>query len=120
MRDRIRFVLAIIDALGREKVVLGAYGCGVFGWDAEQVAEMFREELASGAHGVKQVIFAIPRTRYDENLAKFEHAFSAFPEVPSTSYADAARAAAAEAEKAAAKEAASEEDEDEDDWRKYL
>lgn len=120
MRDRIRFVLAIIDALGREKVVLGAYGCGVFGWDAEQVAEMFREELASGAHGVKQVIFAIPRTRYDENLAKFEHAFSAFPEAPSTSYADAARAAAAEAEKAAAKEAASEEDEDEDDWRKYL
>ena len=56
---------------------------------------MFREELASGSHGVKQVIFAIPRTRYDENLAKFEHAFSAFPEAPATSYADAARAAAA-------------------------
>ena len=31
MRDRVRFVLAIIDALGREKAVLGAYGCGVFG-----------------------------------------------------------------------------------------
>lgn len=118
MRDRIRFVLAIIDALGREKAVLGAYGCGSFGWDAEQVAEMFREELASGEHGVKQVIFAIPRTRYDENLSKFEHAFSAFPEAPATSYAEAAAAAARAQEAAAA--AVVEDDEDEDDWRKYL
>lgn len=121
MRDRIRFVLAIIDALGREKAVLGAYGCGVFGWDAEQVAEMFREELASGSHGVKQVIFAIPRTRYDENLAKFEHAFSAFPEAPATSYADAARAAAAaKAAEESARATQAEDDDDEDDWRKYL
>lgn len=118
MRDRIRFVLAIIDALGREKAVLGAYGCGSFDWDAEQVAEMFREELASGEHGVKQVIFAIPRTRYDENLPKFEHAFSAFPEAPATSYAEAAAAAARAQEAAAA--AVVEDDEDEDDWRKYL
>lgn len=121
MRDRIRFVLAIIDALGREKAVLGAYGCGVFGWDAEQVAEMFREELASGSHGVKQVIFAIPRTRYDENLAKIEHAFSAFPEAPATSYADAARAAAAaKAAEESARTTRAEDDDDEDDWRKYL
>ena len=121
MRDRIRFVLAIIDALGREKAVLGAYGCGVFGWDAEQVAEMFREELASGSHGVKQVIFAIPRTRYDENLAKFEYAFSAFPEAPATSYADAARAAAAaKAAEESARATQAEDDDDEDDWRKYL
>lgn len=121
MRDRVRFVLAIIDALGREKAVLGAYGCGVFGWDAEQVAEMFREELASGSHGVKQVIFAIPRTRYDENLAKFEHAFSAFPEAPATSYADAARAAAAaKAAEESARATQAEDDDDEDDWRKYL
>ena len=121
MRKRIRFVLAIIDALGREKAVLGAYGCGVFGWDAVQVAEMFREELASGAHGVKQVIFAVPRTRYDENLAKFEHAFSAFPEAPATSYAEAAKAtAAAKAAEESARAAQAEDDEDEDDWRKDL
>ena len=119
MRDRIRFVLDIADALGREKIVLGAYGCGVFGWDAELVAELFRAELARGAHGVKQVVFAIPRTRYDENLAKFEHAFSAFPEAPATTYADAARAAAAaKAAEESAREAQA--DDDEDDWRKYL
>lgn len=121
MRDRIRFVLSIIDALGREKAVLGAYGCGAFGWDAEQVAELFREELASGVHGVKEVVFAIPRTRYDDNLAKFEHAFSAFPEAPATSYAEAAREAAARAAaEESAREAQADDDEDEDDWRKYL
>lgn len=120
MRTRIRFVLALIDSLGREKAVLGAYGCGAFGWDAEQVAEMFREELARGVHGVKQVIFAIPRTRYDEHFAQFLHAFSAFPDAPKTSYAEAAAAAAeaARAEAAAAEHA--DDDEDEDDWRKYL
>lgn len=119
MRDRIRFVLDIVDALGREKVVLGAYGCGVFGWDAEQVAEMFRVELAARAHGVKQVVFAIPRTRYDENLAKFEHAFSAFPEAPAITYAE--ERAAQEAERARdAAAAAAQDDDDDDDWRKYL
>ncbi len=120
MRTRIRFVLAIIDTLGREKAVLGAYGCGAFGWDAGQVAEMFRAELASGTHGVKQVIFAVPRTRYDEHFAQFSHAFSAFPEAPKTTYAEAAAAAAeaARAEEAAA--ARADDAEDEEDWRKYL
>lgn len=118
MRNRIRFVLDIIDGLGREKAVLGAYGCGVFGWDAAQVAELFRQELAAGAHGVKQVVFAIPRTRYDENLAKFEHAFSAFPEAPATTYAEVA-ARRAQAEQAERDRPATE-DEDDDDWRKYL
>ncbi|OUP06072.1 TIGR02452 family protein [Collinsella sp. An2] len=119
MRDRIRFVLGIIDQLGREKAVLGAYGCGAFGWDAERVAELFRAELADGSHGVKQVIFAVPRTRYDDNLAKFEHAFSAFPEPPATSYSEAAAAAAAERQAREAA-AATADDEEEDDWRNYL
>ncbi|WP_273384001.1 TIGR02452 family protein [Enorma phocaeensis] len=119
MRDRICFVLDIADALGHEKVVLGAYGCGVFGWDAEQVAELFRAELAGGTHGVKQVVFAIPRTRYDENLPKFEHAFSAFPEAPAVTYAEERAAQEAERARDAAAAAAQDDDED-DDWRKYL
>ena len=119
MRDRVRFVLAIVDSLGREKAVLGAYGCGVFGWDAETVAEIFREELASGTHGVKQVVFAVPETRYDDNYAKFAHAFSAFPEKPAETYAAVAAERRAQAE-AAAQARAAEEAEEEDDWRKYL
>ena len=120
LRSRVRFALALIDELGREKAVLGAWGCGAFGWDPEEVAAAFREELASGTHGLKQVIFAVPETRYDENHAVFAHAFSAFPDEPAESYAAVAaerKAAAQAAERAREAEAAEEED---DDWRKYL
>lgn len=119
LRDRIRFVLAICDELGREKLVLGAWGCDNNGFDAEAVAELFREELASGDFKVKQVFFAVPSTRWDEDFAKFEHVLASFPERNEESYAQvAARAAAARAAEQA--QTAAEDDEDEDDWRKYL
>ncbi len=117
MRDRIRFALDIVDALGHKQVVLGAWGCGVFGWDADLVAELFREELAAGAHGVELAIFAVPSDRFNDNLAHFEHALATFPEKNPVSFADA------EAERRAAEQAAAlaeEEDGEEDDWRKYL
>lgn len=119
LRDRIRLVLAICDELGREKLVLGAWGCDNNGFDAEAVAELFRKELASGDFKVKQVFFAVPSTRWDEDFAKFEHVLANFPERNEESYAQvAARAAAARAAEQA--QAATEDDEDEDDWRKYL
>lgn len=119
LRDRIRFVLAICDELGREKLVLGAWGCDNNGFDAEAVAELFRKELASGDFKVKQVFFAVPSTHWDEDFAKFEHVLANFPERNEESYAQvAARAAAARA--AEQTQAATEDDEDEDDWRKYL
>lgn len=119
LRDRIRFVLAICDELGREKLVLGAWGCDNNGFDAEAVAELFRKELASGDLKVKQVFFAVPSTRWDEDFAKFEHVLANFPERNEESYAQvAARAAAARAAEQA--QAAAEDDEDDDDWRKYL
>ena len=87
--------------------------------DAEAVAELFRKELASGDFKVKQVFFAVPSTRWDEDFAKFEHVLANFPERNEESYAQvAARAAAARA--AEQIQAATEDDEDEDDWRKYL
>lgn len=119
LRDRIRFVLAICDELGREKLVLGAWGCDNNGFDAEAVAELFRKELASGDFKVKQVFFAVPSTRWDEDFGKFELVLANFPERNEESYAQvAARAAAARAAEQA--QAATEDDEDEDDWRKYL
>lgn len=119
LRDRIRFVLAICDELGREKLVLGAWGCDNNGFDAEAVAELFRKELASGDFKVKQVFFVVPSTRWDEDFAKFEHVLANFPERNEESYAQvAARAAAARAAEQA--QAAAEDDEDDGDWRKYL
>ena len=81
--------------------------------------EIFRKELASGDFKVKQVFFAVPSTRWDEDFAKFEHVLANFPEQNEESYAQvAARAAAARAAEQA--QTAAEDDEDDDDWRKYL
>ena len=115
MRDRIRFLLAVADEMGNEKAVLGAFGCGAFGWDAEVVAPMFLEELASGEHILKEVVFAVPKARYNKNFEQFQHAFAKFPEKNEVSFADAQAAAAAAADARAV-----EEDEEEDDWRRYL
>ncbi|HIY78928.1 MAG TPA: TIGR02452 family protein [Candidatus Olsenella excrementavium] len=115
LRDRIRLVMAVADDLGHEKLVLGAFGCGVFGWDAAVVAEAFRAELVRGTHVAREVVFAVPRGRLDENLEVFEHALATFPEANDAPYVSRAERAAAEAERAGANEA----DEDED-WRQYL
>ena len=112
MRKRIHFVMAIADELGHKKLVLGAFGCGVFGWDASVVARLFLEELATGTHVAEQITFAIPRARFDENLAKFQHAFAKFPQVNDEPYTKPVEKPRAEAKV--------EDDEDEDDWRKYL
>lgn len=114
MRDRIRFVLAIADELGHEKLILGAFGCGVFGWRASDVARLFLEELATGTHVAKQVTFAIPRTRFDENLARFEHAFAKFPEANDGAYVKP------EAKPRVEVKRQDDDDEEEEDWRKYL
>ena len=115
MRDRIRFVLAVADSLGHEKLILGAFGVGQFGWKADEVAELMREELASGAHVATDVIIAVRHDRFNEDLERFEHAFAAFPAKNEEPYEDV------RARRAAARAAAEpEDDEDDDDWRKYL
>lgn len=114
LRDRIRFVLAIADELGHEKLILGAYGCGAFGWDPSVVANIFREELASGTHVAKQVTFAIPNERFNENHARFQHAFANFPEANDAPFVKPS------AQPRKVEKVVEEDDDDEEDWRKYL
>ena len=116
MRDRIRFVLAIADDLGHDKLILGAFGCGVFGWDAALVAQLFLEELARGTHVATQVTFAVPQDRFNENFARFEHAFAAFPEKNDAPYVKPSERPKVEVKV----EKDDDDDEDEEDWRKYL
>lgn len=116
LRDRVRLALSLASELGHGRAVLGAFGCGVFGWDAATVAEVFRSELASGAYALDEVTFAVPRGRADEHLEVFEHAFAAFPDANPEPYVSRAERAA-EAERAAASAA---EDDEEEDWRRYL
>lgn len=57
---RARCVLAVAADAGVERLVLGAWGCGVFGNRPAEVAEAFAEHLHGAFEGVfAQVVFAV-------------------------------------------------------------
>jgi uncharacterized protein (TIGR02452 family) len=60
MKERVERVLAIAAAHDHEALVLGAWGCGVFGNDTEEVADLFRQALTTHFQGIfGNVVFAI-------------------------------------------------------------
>ena len=75
LRSRIKFVLDIAKDNDVDTLILGAYGCGVFGQNPTEVAEIFKECLNT-THKCcfSKVVFAIPKGR-DNNLQAFEKVF---------------------------------------------
>lgn len=73
LRDRCEFILAIAKDQGIKTLILGAFGCGVFGQDPERVATYFCE-LLSGEYQdcFEYVVFAIPIMANPENYNAFE------------------------------------------------
>lgn len=69
MDSRIGFVLAVAAQMGIKNLILGAFGCGVFGNNPSKVATMFMSFLKSHDYGFENVIFAIPG---GENYDKFK------------------------------------------------
>jgi uncharacterized protein (TIGR02452 family) len=60
MRARVGRALAIAAAHGETHLVLGAWGCGVFGNDPRIVADAFARELAGSFAGVfDEIVFAV-------------------------------------------------------------
>ncbi|MFE9203548.1 TIGR02452 family protein [Micromonospora sp. NPDC006431] len=59
LRTRARRVLAVAAAHGHRRLVLGAWGCGVFRNDPATVAEAFALALADAAGWFDQVTFAV-------------------------------------------------------------
>ncbi|HXG89481.1 MAG TPA: TIGR02452 family protein [Vicinamibacterales bacterium] len=60
MQERARRVLAVALRHGHSRLILGAWGCGVFGIDAEVMAEIFSDLLATEFTGAfEAVAFAI-------------------------------------------------------------
>lgn len=59
MAQRIEHVLSLAQARNRTHLVLGAWGCGVFGLDAQKVALIFYQKLSQGLYS-GEVTFAIP------------------------------------------------------------
>lgn len=61
LRSRIDFVLGIAAKHKPDVLILGAYGCGVFGQNPTEVAAIFKDFLYGKFFGeFKKVIFAIP------------------------------------------------------------
>lgn len=60
MRERMLKVLAVAAKHGHASLVLGAWGCGAFGNDGYEIAEVFRLVLEEEFPGVfKHIVFAI-------------------------------------------------------------
>lgn len=74
--QRIYKLLCLAEKLKHRNLVLGAWGCGAFGNDAEIVAELFRKNLEK-FDSFEQIVFAVRRVKgIDENNYRaFEEVF---------------------------------------------
>ena len=76
MTERIRRVLELCLQNGNEVVILGAWGCGVFGNDPAMIANIFAELLANQYRNVfRKVVFAILDDRRHRTIDKFVRQF---------------------------------------------
>ncbi len=77
MRERVARSLAIAAAHDHRHLVLGAWGCGVFGNDPKIVADAYRRELTGAFEGVfDEVVFAVVDWSPErENVRPFVEAF---------------------------------------------
>ncbi len=78
MRRRMALALAIFASKGAKNLVLGAYGCGVFGNDPGKVAVWWRELLEEGMAGFFDSVFyaVLDRSRSHPCISAFETVFS--------------------------------------------
>src|SRR5262245_49860111 len=81
MEERVHRVLAIAAAHGHDAAVLGAWGCGAFGGDTEEVAGLFRQALDGPARGVfDRVVFAVTDWSDEQRfIGPFRRAFAPQP-----------------------------------------
>lgn len=72
MRSRIQHILNAAAINKAETLILGAFGCGVFGNHPTTVARLFEEEISETFnHHFKYVIYAIPNSR-NANFEEFK------------------------------------------------
>jgi uncharacterized protein (TIGR02452 family) len=79
MQERVERVLAVAALHRHEVLVLGAWGCGVFRNDPEQIAELFHSALAGHFRGAfTHVVFAVLDSSGGRHaLGPFERVFGA-------------------------------------------
>ena len=72
LKWRIEHLLSVADSEKVGVLILGAFGCGVFGQNPTEVAELFKQELEK-PHSFSKVVFAIPGG--NENLKAFQKVY---------------------------------------------
>jgi uncharacterized protein (TIGR02452 family) len=79
LRQRIWKILTVAQTHGHDSLILGAWGCGAFGNDGHQVAELFHRALTVDFAGAfKEVTFAIVDTSPEERfISPFAQRFAA-------------------------------------------
>ena len=61
LKSRIKMVLLIADRNGNDVFIAGAWGCGVFGQNAELVSKLFIDCIRNNTYeNLKKIVFAIP------------------------------------------------------------
>ena len=74
--SRCDYVLDILAEQGADVIILGAFGCGVFGQDPFEVATIFKDLISNKYEGVfSKVVFAIPQGK-NGNLDEFRKVFA--------------------------------------------
>lgn len=76
MRKRMEGILRMFIHCGCTTLVLGAYGCGVFGNDPYMVAGIWKDLLQEYGGHFDEVIFAIKKDARVENLRAFQSVFN--------------------------------------------
>ena len=78
MKDRMRLALSIFAHEKNDTIILGAYGCGVFGNDPNDVARWWKDLLDGEGYGsfFQMVQFVILDKPGGENMRAFERVFN--------------------------------------------
>lgn len=65
LANRIETILRIAAAQGAETLIIGAFGGGPQGFEAQVVIELFQAWFAAHPGAIGSVVFAVPRAAYD-------------------------------------------------------
>lgn len=71
LKSRIEFIRDIAENENVDTLILGAFGCGVFLQDPEEVADLFKETFRETT--VKRIVYAVPGN--DRNAEVFSEVF---------------------------------------------
>lgn len=74
LKSRIKYIFEMASVNYVDCLILGAYGCGVFGQDPKVVARTFKEQIME-CNKISTFIFPVPISKRDRNFSEFRNEF---------------------------------------------